>query len=75
MEPRTLKDDVAKELRERLRTYRFDSVSPGVCEPLAFSPSHVDALTLLLAPLVCELIDHALQMDRVDRGLLPYDEE
>lgn len=70
-QPRTLKDDVCKILREKLENHA--TCIPGLRDVWLLD-IEVESLTEALAPLVCELIDHALQMDRVDRGLLPYEE-
>lgn len=61
-EARTWKDDIAKELRERLDSFRYAA---------SLRPHHSRLLGEHLLPWILEVVEHACALERVEDGRLP----
>lgn len=68
LKPRTLRDDVASDIRKALDGFTSQSGNP-------LRRDIKDDLAKMLTPVVLEIVEHREQLARIDRGILPYDED
>lgn len=79
LKPRTLRDDIASGLRQALGSFRYAGslreVGDGRGPEKRLQEHHVRLLAEHLTPVVLEIVEHREQLARIDRGILPYDED
>lgn len=71
----TYQDEVRSELRKALADFRYFVGFDGKPINGKLTDGQQAALLGYLLPKVMELVDHACQLSRIERGVLPYDED
>ena len=69
MKPRTLRDEIRTDLQDALATWADPLSGEGL--DVIQDRSIAEHLT----PVVLEIVEYREQMARIDRGILPYDED